>query len=137
MPQDASQPGHASRPELDPAKLLAARIEEREGWTILRLREASLMDPSVIEALSGHVEKLLGEQKRKLMIDFEQVQYISSSMVGVLVGARQSVMREKGKLVLCGLNRRLHELLKITRLEKMFVVEPDVEAALARERGEA
>ena len=44
---------------------------------------------------------------------------------------RQSVVREHGRLVLAGLNRRLNELLKITRLDKMFTVEPDVQSALA------
>lgn len=121
----------------DPQRLLPADVEEREGWTLLRLREASLMDPSVIEALATHVEKLLSEGKRRLIIDFEHVQYISSSMIGVLVGARQSVLREQGKLILCGLNRRLHELLKITRLEKMFVVEADLRSALERGQGDS
>lgn len=134
MPTDAPQPG--TRPA-DPHRLLPARIEEQEGWTILHLREASLMDPSVIEALAGHVEKLLGEGKRRLIIDFEHVQYISSSMIGVLVGARQSVVREQGKLVLVGLNRRLNELLKITRLDKMFTVAPDVTAALSQAKAQA
>lgn len=129
MPQNDQQTGVRSA---DPQRLLPARIEEQEGWTVLRLREASLMDPSVIEALAGHVEKLLSEGKRRLIIDFEHVQYISSSMIGVLVGARQSVVREQGKLVLVGLNLRLNELLKITRLDKMFTVQPDVRAALSQ-----
>ena len=134
MPPDDHHTG--TRPA-DPQRLLPARIEEREGWTVLHLREASLMDPSVIEALAGHVEKLLAAGKRQLIVDFEHVQYISSSMIGVLVGARQSVVREQGKLVLVGLNRRLNELLKITRLDKMFTVEPDVPAALSRAKAAA
>ena len=54
-------------------------------------------------------------------------------MIGVLVGARQAVARAGGKLILAALNPRLIELLKITRLEKMFVVEPDVATALAHQ----
>ena len=102
----------------------------RDGWAVLRLLEASLMDPAVIDALGQHVDRLLAEGNKNLIIDFREVEYISSSMVGVLVGTRQSVSRAGGKLVLCGLNARLHELLKITRLEKMFVVKDDVESAL-------
>ncbi len=94
------------------------------------------MDPGVIEALGAHVDHLLGQGRVRLIIDFEQMQYISSSMVGVLVGARQSVAKAGGELILAGLNRRLHELLRITRLEKMFTVEPDLATALGRARAE-
>ena len=122
----------AARP---PDEKLPAAVEEAGGWTVLRLLEPSLMDPAVVEALNAHVERLLSAGRHNLILDFAEVQYISSSMVGVLVGAKQSVSRAGGALVLAGLNRRLHELLKITRLEKMFVVEPDVAAARARPVG--
>ncbi len=115
----------------DPAKVLPVDVSERDGWTIMALREASLMDPAIIEALGAHVDRLLGKGSNRLIIDFREVQYISSSMIGVLVGARQAVVRAGGKLILAGLSPRLHELLKITRLEKMFVLEPDVASALA------
>ena len=111
---------------------LPVDIRDKGAWTVVRLREPSLMDPAVIEALNTHVESLLARNRSRLILDFEQVQYISSSMVGVLVGTRQSVAKSGGELVLCALNPRLLELLKITRLDKMFVVEPDLRAALER-----
>ena len=113
-----------------PSDKLPAAIEQRGTWAVLRLLEASLMDPAVIEALSLHVDKMLAEGRTRLIIDFSEVQYISSSMVGVLVSARQSVARAGGKLVLAGLNARLRELLKITRMDKMFTQAPDVETAV-------
>lgn len=111
-------------------------VRERDGWTAVRLNEASLMEPAVIEALNAHVEQLLAQGKNRLVLDFKHVEYISSSMVGVLVGTRQSVTRTGGQLILCGLRPRLHELLRITRLERMFIVEPDLSHAMKRARGE-
>jgi anti-sigma B factor antagonist len=125
MPDDHARPQPGS-----PAEALPVAIDQRGGWTVLRLMEASLMSPAVIDALGAHVERLLGEGKKDLVIDFAQVQYISSSMIGVLVGARQSVAKAGGRLVLATLNPRLRELLKITRMEKMFTQAPDVETAV-------
>jgi anti-sigma B factor antagonist len=127
MPEDRN--AHSSADEK-----LPVRLEQRGGWTVLHLLEASLMSPAVIDALGAHVERLLGEGKKDLVLDFAQVQYISSSMIGVLVGARQSVSKTGGRLVLAGLNPRLRELLKITRMEKMFTQAPDVETAVGEER---
>ena len=110
--------------------LLPVRLADRGEWTVVRIEEPSMMDVKVIEALHARVAALLGGGRLRLVIDFEEVLYISSSMVGVLVAARQDVAKAHGELVLCGLNGRLLELLKLTRLLPMFTIEPDARAAL-------
>lgn len=122
-------------PNHSPSDKLPADLEQRGSWMVVRLRESSLMDPAVIEALGAHVDKQLSDGHTSLVLDFQQVQYISSNMIGVLVGARLSVIRAGGRLVLAGLNPRLRELLKITRMEKMFTQSPDVETAVGPHHG--
>lgn len=121
-------PGQAPGPE----EVLPALVQERGGWTIVRLNEPSLMNPEVVEALGGRVGSLVGAGHNRIILDFSVVQYISSSMIGVLVGARQRVSEAGGQLVLCSLNDRLLELLKITRLHKMFPIEPSLHDAMKR-----
>ena len=75
---------------------LPVKIAERGDWTVLRITEPSLMDVSVIETLNEQVEAKLAEGRKKLVLDFKHVQYISSSMVGVLVATNQSVKKAKG-----------------------------------------
>lgn len=119
--------------EYDPSHdVLAATIQERDGWTIIRPGEASLMRPDVVEALGDRVESLVGRGRKRIILDFSAVRYISSSMIGVLVGARQSADAAGGQLILCSLHDRLQELLKITRLHRMFTVEPSLDHALKR-----
>lgn len=124
--------GAGSQQHSRAGKILPVSLQERGGWTIIRLHEASLMEPAVIEALGDHVELLVGEGKTRVILDFTEVQYISSTMIGVLVGARQSLVRKGGELILCALNDRLLELLRITRLHKVFVVEPTLDEAMSR-----
>jgi len=114
----------------DASSDVPVKIAERGDWTVLRITEPSLMDVAVIEQLNEQVEAQLSAGRRKLVLDFKHVQYISSSMVGVLVATNQSVKKAKGQLILCALNERLLELLKLTRLDKMFKVEPDARSAL-------
>src|SRR5690606_5519245 len=56
----------------EPGGKLPATVEEHGRWTALRLQEASLMDPGVIEALGAHVDHLLEQGRVRLIIDFEQ-----------------------------------------------------------------
>ena len=88
------------------------------------------MDAAVIEALGDHINALLSQGRPRIVLDFKKVQYISSSMVGVLVGSRQAAEQAGGQLILAGLNERLHELLRLTRLDRMFRIEPDLRTAM-------
>ncbi len=119
-----------SPPEPGKIRPLPMKVAERNGWTVLRLQEPSLMDVAVIEALHQRIRDLIGDGKTQLVLDFKKVQYISSSMVGVLVAAQQEVQTANGKLILSTLNERLVELLKLTRLESMFTVAPSARDAL-------
>ena len=121
-------------PEPDPP--LPVTVEHVRGWIVLRPLEASLMNLDVIESLGQQVESAVAGATQgasgRIVLDFSHVRYISSSMVGVLVGARQQVDAAGGRLVLCGLNDRLRELLRITRLHRMFTVVPTLHDAVDR-----
>lgn len=112
------------------------RVAQRGNWTVLRLQAASMMDVRMIESLHGFVRNLLDQGHIRLVLDFKKVHYISSSMVGVLVAVQQDVVKKgpdgAGELILTALNDRLVELLRLTRLESMFVVEPDSRSALKK-----
>lgn len=120
--------GNASGPD----DALPATVREKNGWTIVSLNEPSLMNPAVVEALGEGIESLVERGRKRIILDFSEVEYISSSMIGVLMGARQCVSEAGGTFVLCSLNDRLLELLRITRLHKMFIVEPSLQDAMKR-----
>ena len=109
---------------------LPMRISRRGDWVVVRPEEASLMDPEVIDVLGAKLDALIAGGERRIVLDFKLVQYISSAMIGVLVAARKSAADGGGQLLLAALNDRLLQLLKLTRLDKMFVVHPDARSAL-------
>ena len=62
---------------------------------------------------------------RKLLLDFEKVQYLSSQAIGIILTLNKKLGQLKGsKLVLCGVGPKLMELLKITRLDRILTVKP-------------
>ena len=119
---------HMSDPTADDK--LPMKISRRGAWVVVRPEEASLMDGGVIELLGNKLDALAAGGEAKIVLDFKRVQYISSAMIGVLVSGRQSAVAAGGQLLLAGLNDRLLQLLKLTRLDKMFVVHPDARSAL-------
>jgi anti-sigma B factor antagonist len=100
----------------------------------------SLMDTAELESLGADLYRLVDEQdQRRLVLDFGQVKYISSQAIGILAQLHKKTAALKGGLlILCNLNPRLLELLKIVRFDKMITIKPtQVEAVQHFERMKA
>jgi anti-sigma B factor antagonist len=81
------------------------------------------------------VRGLIDNGTKKIVLNLGEVQYVDSSGVGELVKAHTTVRNQGGKLRLVNLNKRLHDLLQMTRLAAVFDIEPD-EASAVRSLGD-
>ena len=107
-------------------------IQQVEKYTIVEFKNPSLMDPLELEATGQELYKLVDEQdKRKIVLDFEKVQYLSSQAIGIILTMNKKLgTLPNSKLVLCGIGARLMELLKITRLDKLLTIKPSQREAI-------
>lgn len=99
-------------------------IQEIEKYTVVEFRTPSLMDPLVLERIGDVVYRLVdAEDKRMLILDFEQVEYLSSQAIGIVLTLNKKLSKLKHtSLVLCGVGPKLMELIKITRLDKILKI---------------
>lgn len=68
----------------------------------------------------------------KLLVDFGQVDYIDSTGIGFLVGIYSSLTKmPQGRFALANINRRVREVLELTRLAQIIPIYPNTAAALA------
>src|SRR4029079_18395642 len=95
-------------------------------------RTPSLMDPIILEEIGKELYRLVDEEdRRKLVLDFEKVQYLSSQAIGIILTLNKKLSSLKyNKLVLCGVGPKLMELLKITRLDRILTVKPTQQDAV-------
>jgi len=97
-----------------------------EKYTVIEFRDASLMDPIVLEEIASAMYHLVDiEDKRAIVLDFERVQYISSQAIGIVIQMHKKLTTlKRSSLVLCGIGPRLMELIKITRLDRLLKIKP-------------
>lgn len=97
-----------------------------EKWLVVEFRTASLMDPVHLEEIGRCLYHLVDAQdQRKIILDFEKVQYLSSQAIGIVLNMNKKLMTLKNsKMILCGVQGRLMELIKITRLDKILTIKP-------------
>ena len=74
------------------------------------------------EALYSLVDKL---NKRKLIVDFSQVEYLSSGLLGVLITLNKKVRAAGALLQLRHLDAKLREVFEITKLNKLLDLQRD------------
>ena len=105
--------------------------------TIVEFTSPSLMDPIELEQIAQQLYKLVDEQdKRRIILDFEKVQYLSSQAIGILLAMQKKLSAlKKSNLILCGVGARLMELLRITRLDKVLTIKPSQKEAIKSSSG--
>ena len=80
------------------------------------------------------VRDLLSKGQKKILLNLGDVSYIDSSGIGELVSSFTSVNNQGGQLKLLNLQKKVHDLLQITKLYTVFEVHTD-EAAAVRSFG--
>lgn len=82
-------------------------------------------------ALRNTIRRLLGEGKKKILLNLGAVGYIDSSGIGELVSSFTAVNKEGGSLKLLNLTQKIQDLLAITKLLTVFDVFENEGDALA------
>jgi anti-sigma B factor antagonist len=102
---------------------------ERDRSNVLPLKgEIDLhVTPSVTTSLNSMIEK----KPERLVVDLSGVTYIDSAGLAALIGAMQKVEGYGGKFLLAGLQETVRSIFEISRLDQVFQIFPDADAALA------
>jgi len=76
-------------------------------------------------ALRETLREMVGKNQKKILLNLGDVSYIDSSGIGELVSGFTSVTNSGGQLKLLNLNKRVKDLLQITKLYTVFDVHDD------------
>lgn len=100
--------------------------------SVIEFRLPSLMDPLQLESIGQDLNKLVDEEDRRMLVlDFSKVEYLSSQAIGIVIGLHRKLSAlPNSKLLLCGVNAKLMQLLKITRLDRVLTLKPTQKEAI-------
>ena len=76
------------------------------------------------------VRDLAEKGARAIVLNLGEVQYIDSSGIGELVKAHTTIRNQGGQLKLANLNKRVDDLLQLTRLSAVFDIQKDEPSAI-------
>ncbi len=106
-------------------------VEYAEKATIVSFTDEKILEERDIKALQDSITSVVEQTERiKLILDFGNVQFLSSAVLGLLIRLSKRIYEHDGQLKLCNINPKIFEIFKITRLTKTFDIYKDVESAV-------
>ena len=94
------------------------------------LRPIGDVDLSRASELRMLLTSALGPAPARLILDLREVPYMDSSGVATFVEAMQLSRKRGSRLVLCNLQPRVLSIIEIARLDTVFTIREDIDAAL-------
>ncbi len=93
----------------------------QEGVTIVRFTDTKVIDQRNINLIGAELVEMVEKGGvRKMLVNLENVQYLSSAVLGKLISLAKSLRMNKGVLKLCCIAAPIFEVFEITRLDKVF-----------------
>lgn len=107
-------------------------IEEVGDVTVARFIDKKILDENNIQIIGTQLFGLVEEDgRKKIVLDFTNVEYLSSAALGKLITMDKKVKASGGKLRLCNIRKDIYEVFAITRLNKVFDIRNTQDEAVA------
>jgi anti-anti-sigma factor len=101
------------------------------GILVIIFRQNQMLNAVTIEQVSAGLKELIdAADEEKFVVDFSQVDYLSSSALGMLISLQRRVMQKKGQIRLSGISQEIMEVFHITKLDTVFDIYKDAVAAV-------
>lgn len=106
-------------------------IEDAGDVAVVNFKDKKILDEQNIQMIGDDLFRLVDEQqRRKIVLNFSNVEFLSSAALGKLITMNRKVQAVKGKLILCGISKEIREVFEITKLDKLFVIKGDEQTAI-------
>ena len=124
---DARSPKHVSvRPSGSQTKkgmsMGQLLIRDKDDVVIVSFQQNKILDKATIAQIGAEFKDLTlqAASDRKLLLDFGQVGFMSSMMIGTIVRLNKDCKRDKIKLKCCNIAPSIMEIFEITKLTKIL-----------------
>ncbi len=106
-------------------------IEDIGDIAVVQFVDKKILDEQNIQMIGDDLFRLVDELgRRKILLNFANVEFMSSAALGKLIRLHQRLQQAGGKLVLCCISNTILEIFVITKLDKMLTIVKDEQTGL-------
>lgn len=106
-------------------------VIQNKDIRIVEFTSAKILDEANITEIGQTLTSMVDEgENPKLLLDFANVDHLSSAALGMLINANNRIKQKNGQLRLANIKPQILEVFVITKLNKLFRILPDRAEAL-------
>lgn len=106
-------------------------VEPIGDVTVVNFVDRKILDEQNIQVIGEQLFGLVDQDGlRKIVLNFRNVEYLSSAALGKLITLNKKLQAAKGQLVLCNIGPQIFEVFEITKLDKFFKIRKEEQDAL-------
>lgn len=108
-------------------------VEDLGDVTVVSFTDRKILDEANIQIIGEQLFSLVEELgRRKVLLNFGNVEYLSSAALGKLITLNKKLQTANGKLILCNISPTIYEVFEITKLNKLLAICKDEQEALQK-----
>jgi anti-sigma B factor antagonist len=105
-------------------------LKEKNGIVIIVVEGKMVGGPDAT-LLSEKLHEYIEAGKNRFVVDMSKVDWMNSSGLGILIGGLSTVRSRGGSMKLLNVGKKPRELLEITKLDRIFEIYEQEDAAIA------
>jgi anti-anti-sigma factor len=88
------------------------------------------LDAATAPLAHGAIKKIMKEDCHRILFNLDDLEYLSSGGLRVILGVAKQLKRKEGKLVLCSCTQYVREIFEVSGFESLIPVEDTVDAGI-------
>ena len=99
------------------------KVEYGMDVTLVTFNEERIVEENQIRQLHKSFEPVIEQnQSKKMVLNFDNVKFMTSAMLGLLVRIHKNVTEQGGRIQLCNMEPNIQRIFEITKLTKIFEI---------------
>lgn len=108
------------------------KVRKTDGVSCVEFADRKILEELSIQEIGEELDRIVTTEPHiQLLLNFKNVDHLSSAALGMLITLKKKVDEQSGKLKLSDINRQIFEVFKITSLNRLFDIHDTADQALA------
>jgi len=107
-------------------------VNESANVSVVQFTDEKIIDSETIQELGQELFELIEkDQRKKIVLNFTKVEFLSSAALGKLITFDKKAKRAQAELILTNISPEIFQVFAITNLDKLFKIKDSEADALA------
>ena len=105
-------------------------LTHEKNGEILMITIKGRLDAATANVADDAIKESMGEDCTRVLFNLNDLDYLSSGGLRVILGVAKDIKRKEGKLVLCSLHEFVKEIFEVSGFDSLIPIEETVESGI-------